>query len=282
MKNLESSAASTEIESNEENNYEQTETTLLKAENTEIEETIDINAVINDAQSVVNEYFSVYDYQGACDYLTEMCNTYYEVVELQNMLNNLGTSFENYIMENAKGEFENKNYDSAVSILSAGINILGEENQELNNMYNEYRLYIPLYINELEYFNKNKECEISTDNDDDIKDNTGHEYRHCYFLRDNWDEEEDWAEYLINGNYNTFSGTVGVSYCQRDTDLTKYFEVYGDGKLLYTSPTMSSGSMPEEFSIDVTGVKVLKIWYPPSDGTNAMAVIYEGLLSRNN
>ena len=41
-----------------------------------------------------------------------------------------------------------------------------------------------------------------------------------------------------------------------------YFKVYGDGKLLYTSPNMTSVQYPVDFSIDVAGVDQLKFeWY---------------------
>ena len=58
-----------------------------------------------------------------------------------------------------------------------------------------------------------------------------------------------------------------------------YFEVYGDGKLLYTSPTMKNDSFPETFDIDISGVKVLKIYYPDSNGNAELATIYDGKLN---
>lgn len=35
--------------------------------------------------------------------------------------------------------------------------------------------------------------------------------------------------------------------------------IYGDGKLLYSSPTMTNGVKPVNFSVDINGVDELKI-----------------------
>ena len=119
--------------------------------------------------------------------------------------------------------------------------------------------------------------------------------------RDNWGNQYDFALYLdgdksenyymeirLDGKYTVFSGVYGCpsentamsSYVfNRATNYSKYFEVYGDGKLLYTSALMRHDYAPEAFAIDVTGVRVLRIQYPATKGPNEIATIFDGIFS---
>ena len=120
-----------------------------------------------------------------------------------------------------------------------------------------------------------------------VRDNMGNEYAHGIHI-DGWDSGVYYYEIRLDGLYTTFSGVCAcpeksatiIDYVY-DTSKknTKYFEVYGDGKLLFTSATMRYDYEPQEFSIDVTGVQVLKILYPATKGPNETATLYDGLLS---
>jgi uncharacterized repeat protein (TIGR02543 family) len=62
--------------------------------------------------------------------------------------------------------------------------------------------------------------------------------------------------YDIAGNYNTLSGIW--TYAEME-DGEYWFEVYGDEKLLFTSDKITVGSAVKPFSIDVSGVQLLKL-----------------------
>ena len=64
--------------------------------------------------------------------------------------------------------------------------------------------------------------------------------------------------YKINAQYSALHGTLFQSYERRNSTQTATFEVYGDGRLLY-SATMTGGKEPIDFNIDITGVLELKI-----------------------
>lgn len=66
-------------------------------------------------------------------------------------------------------------------------------------------------------------------------------------------------EYLLNGRYRRISGTVGLADRDKDTSYTKVLKIYGDNKLLYTSPEIKGGVVPDSFNIDITGVINLRI-----------------------
>ncbi len=66
-------------------------------------------------------------------------------------------------------------------------------------------------------------------------------------------------QYLLNGKYKSFSGTIGVSYNDRDYDDESTVKIFGDNKLLYSSPILTAGITPTVFNIDTSGVINLKI-----------------------
>lgn len=107
-------------------------------------------------------------------------------------------------------------------------------------------------LEDLEYFTKTAHfSELSAD-----KDNTG-VVHNCGIRFYNGYEDE--IQYLLNGRYKTFSGIVGLHYEERDSTRERIVKIYGDDKLLYTSPILTGGKAPAKFNIDVTGVLNLKI-----------------------
>jgi len=68
-------------------------------------------------------------------------------------------------------------------------------------------------------------------------------------------------DYLINNEYKKISGTVFLGFNSRATKSKWNFQIWGDGKLIYTSKLITGGSMPEKFNVDISGVKVLKIGF---------------------
>lgn len=95
--------------------------------------------------------------------------------------------------------------------------------------------------------------------------------------------EPYYISYKIGEKYTTFSGWYGIPAFRAGTDeakkSSKYFEVYCDGKLVFTSNVMKDGSMPQYFEIDITGVDLLTIQYAATNGSNDMAAIFNGRLS---
>lgn len=120
-----------------------------------------------------------------------------------------------------------------------------------------------------------------------VIDNWGNVYE--YGIHVDGDKSE--AYYFsvdLFGEYSTFAGTVacpekGAAISEyvykQSTAYTKYFEVYGDGVLLYTSPTIRYDYPPQDFTVDITGVDRLTIVYPATKGPNEIATIYDGVVS---
>ncbi|MCD7855414.1 MAG: NPCBM/NEW2 domain-containing protein [Clostridiales bacterium] len=67
------------------------------------------------------------------------------------------------------------------------------------------------------------------------------------------------VEYSLNGKFATFSGIIALPYVERNNNSEKVVTIYADGKAVYTSSKMKSGSAPEAFDIDVSETAVIKV-----------------------
>lgn len=116
-----------------------------------------------------------------------------------------------------------------------------------------------------------------------VEDVKGNRYNSGWHL-DGDESSSYFVTYELNGIYATFSGYYG---CPAEDiavsakwifghKYSKYFQVYGDDELLFTSDTMKYTSSPREFVIDVSGIDSLIITYPPSMGPNEIATIFDG------
>ena len=75
-------------------------------------------------------------------------------------------------------------------------------------------------------------------------------------------------QYNLGGKYDTVTGTIFIADTYKSTIQTSYFEAYGDGKLLYTSPKMEKGMLPQDIWFHVTDIQNLEIkFYTRTDST---------------
>jgi hypothetical protein len=70
-------------------------------------------------------------------------------------------------------------------------------------------------------------------------------------------------DYLVNGQYKKISGTVFLDYASRENRgaITGKFNIWGDGRLLYSSDEIKGGFMPTYFEVDISNVNRLKIGF---------------------
>ncbi|MCL1883396.1 MAG: stalk domain-containing protein [Defluviitaleaceae bacterium] len=71
-------------------------------------------------------------------------------------------------------------------------------------------------------------------------------------------------EFPLSNRYNIFAGTlVCYGYQRHNANAAQQgsqFIFYGDGRLIYTSPPISEGTIPVEFNVDVSNVSTLRIY----------------------
>lgn len=194
--------------------------------------------------------------------------------ELQSKYNQLSAKYLEYSIDEAENIFNNnKNYDGAISLITATIDILGEDPRLIAEL-EKYQAYIPVYINELDYIDRYGELIKKSQ----PKDNYGNIYK--YGLRvGGWGNDTYYVTYYLGQNYSTFSGTCILPYSYRNTSESKCFEIYGDSKLLFKSNSMTSMSMPQDFNINVEDVTNLTIKFSMPDSLSVV-LLCDGLLEK--
>ena len=66
-------------------------------------------------------------------------------------------------------------------------------------------------------------------------------------------------EFLLNGEYLSFSGMFCLTYERRTTQRTGRITIYGDNVRLTSSENITGGILPQSFFVDVAGVTTLSI-----------------------
>lgn len=232
------------------------------------------SALKADVDAKLESYFDAFDYEGAVSYLAQVTPLCYSS-DLSGRQTQLADEFAVYVLKIADKDADAENYEGASAVVKQAMNALGQDNEKLSSAYDAYRSHLPVYLVDLDYMS----CKNNVATHDTLEDNTGNMYHNALYMYRAYEYGEGSADYFINGKYATFSGTVAVPRGFENDSKSAYFEVYGDGNLLYTSPTMKNDSFPEAFNIDISGVKVLKIYYPDSNGNAKLATIYDGKLN---
>ena len=207
------------------------------------------------------------DISGAISKLNSI-NTYLEnngisTDSVQQKLDETFAMYAKTYYEKAEASFKDKDIDGAIGNIEVALK-LQPENTDYISKRADYEQYLPyeLYIrdNVLNtevvgvdfYFNKSMESNDNKQMDHSIEweKNTSIYGSSSYTSALN---------YNLAGKYDSVTGTIFLSKESKNTGYKAYFTVYGDGKLLYTSPTVTGGVLPQEVVLNVTGVHKLKI-----------------------
>ena len=113
-----------------------------------------------------------------------------------------------------------------------------------------------VWLCDLDYYDKSH----SWTSGNSEKDNLGEEHEHC--LAVDWissnDNSDPYRVYRLNGQYSQLTGSFFIQYGYRTQDCKATCSIYGDGEKLW-SATLEHGTLPCDFSLDITGVLELKI-----------------------
>lgn len=86
-----------------------------------------------------------------------------------------------------------------------------------------------------------------------IGDEYTFDYKKNFFLSPNT------VTYDVEGKYKRIEGIWGLYHNDNQKNgKSLWVKIYGDEKLLYTTPSVTNGSSIKPFSVDITGVKYLK------------------------
>lgn len=165
------------------------------------------------------------------------------------------------VLKDAKNAYEGDGYEAALSVLYDSLKLLSPDDENIQTAIEYYKGYGPVKLTDLEYFQSIDYMQVIVK--DTVMDNTNHEHTDALAMTDSSTGERGLV-YSIQGKYRTFSGVIFNSLKTRDSSGKFTLRIYGDDTLLFTSQTQTSGTFPEEFSVDVTGVSLLKLVFDSS------------------
>lgn len=207
-----------------------------------------VNSYIESAVSDADAYFQAGDYESG----EQAIDAVREQVE---SLGIDASSVDSYLQVSAKtyadraAEFYSAQKYSAAVVQMEIAARLDPSNSEYQTTLDTYKTYLP--------FDMTQEANILSMSgyyvhQDAMTANNGKTYYNCLQLGDE-------ILYSLNGNYTELTGTIFISSDDKNDIGVTTIEIYADDELVYTSPNITAGFLPQPLSIDVTDVQMLKI-----------------------
>lgn len=192
--------------------------------------------------------------------------------EIQQKIDETLVTYAQSYVKKAEASFNDHDIDGAIGNIEVAMQ-LQPNNGDYRNTYDTYVQYLPfaLYLEEnVFYEDESGDVYGSAEFDITMDSNDNNTMPHCIRWYDNKDTNENsWNVYYnLEGKYDSVTGTLFLEDYYKDYKSPGYFEVYGDGKLLYTSPEVQAGVLPQEIDFDVSGIQKLKISFHGCEGTN--------------
>lgn len=202
------------------------------------------------------------------------------ITNLQNAIDHLDTSerlltkanivkreYSQYAIDSAHEIFtQNSSYQDAWNIVHTAWLNMGQpaDLPQLTEAMDYYASFKPVELLNLDYYTRSgiKPSDwLSTD-----KDNMGNNY--TYGKKYSWWTKSDSEQtYLLNGKYDRLTGIYVCHYDSRNVrsqadnidSFHSELRIYGDGRLLYSSPNMGYKVSPASFDLNINGVNELSI-----------------------
>ena len=234
------------------------------------------SALTKEATAKLTEYAGTGDYVAAHAYYDSLDAKLFDdgLEELDKLLQQAKEKYVAASLASAEAAFgAEKNAAAALDVLrhARGESGLTDFDQKME----EYQTYLPVPLSDLEYTTKGGglNARQQDQNIDPLisKDVNETVYDDGMIIYPNNTEEEAACTitYYLNQKYSAFMGTLYRPYSTLKVDsrwVDEYyskstvFRVYGDGVLLYEAPNFTKSTFdPVDFSVDVTGVRELKI-----------------------
>lgn len=182
-------------------------------------------------------------------------------------------SYADTYAQKAETCFKDKDVNGAIGNMEVAME-LQPDNADYKTKYDTYQQYIPFEL----YLEENVLYEDQTGNmygnaslEQTLESNNNQSMANCirWYNSHAVDDASYNVYYNLEGKYDVITGIVFLTERYRDYKSPAYFQVYGDGKLIYTSPKISAGVLPQAISFKVSGVQKLTISFRGSGGTKA-------------
>ncbi len=123
-----------------------------------------------------------------------------------------------------------------------------------------------VWLSELDYIKKGS---VEIENDRTGKTNTGEEFQHYIYPHRPYSD----VTYYLGGKYDKLTAIWTICYNDKNTEDENSFDIYSDDVLVYSSKTLTGGSLPEDVSVDIKGCQVLTIMFKAGSGAGVLGNI---------
>ena len=210
------------------------------------------------AVQTANEYFQDGEYEDGQEVLEEAREAIQSSAGTQvDVAAYIARSAQNYAAK-AEQFFAQGKIEAALQNMEIAAH-LAPDNADYQAKLDEYGSYLPLDLSKednmltYELLNfRNRATETA---------NNGEIFKNVMYISGFGQYGDRIANYLLGGKYNKVSGTAFLPQDEKNATSGMFFEIYGDGALLYTSPTLTAGVLPAPFEVDVTGVENLRVQF---------------------
>lgn len=233
-----------------------------------------VDAYIGDTLTQVEAYVADGDINGGLEVLNtaksylDECGVNSD--EISQKINETLVTYADSYAQKAEACFNEKDVDGAIGNMEVAME-LQPDNADYKTKYDTYQQYLPFNLYDEDNVIAVEDIDASWahfDTHATANDNT--EMLHVISVgHDSYETTNVYnIQYNLAGKYGTVNGKMFIADTYKNTVQTSYFEAYGDGKLLYTSPKMEKGVLPQDVAFDVTGVQKLELkFYTRTDST---------------
>lgn len=214
--------------------------------------------------NAISRYEEASDYPAAIRAIEQSNTAVQKDPDVIQKLNSLKMIYRDKVIIDADSALKESGYSEAIKIINDGLSVLSSDEKLLAKI-KEYEAYVPVNLFSMEFFEASATYDVVR-GPNIATDNIGEEHSESYTLVDS-SHSNAWATYRINGDYSKLTGCFFLLFEERSTKTDQVLSIYGDDKLLFTV-TITGGTEPVDFSVDISGVKYLKISYHTHASSN--------------
>ena len=235
-------------------------------------------AVLGMLNEKASGYMATGDYEAIIQLVNSNLDNVNGDAEIKRTYVSAVSSYRDQITTEAEQAYQSSGYAQALSIVNRGLSVLNGD-AVLLALRSQYEAMAPVSLTSLTRFLSESHGSVGVT----AADKLGNSYDDCIIYDYGYSEDRG-DIYVLNYAYSSFRGTIFVPSNRSsgyddwvNEHINYYLKIYGDGKLLYTSPSMLSTQYPVDFDIDVSGVDQLTVkweggaitWYVPIGIANA-------------
>ena len=180
----------------------------------------------------------------------------------QTKINEAVSAYAQTYVTKADGAFKQKDITAAVNNIEIACKLQPTNTDYAASLAN-YKQYSPfcLYTEKNVLIYKKTDDGLMAFGNKEWESNDGQKFENCMSVWFDCPTTKMLASaaYSLGGNYDTVSGKLFIPKPSKNDELSAYYEAYGDGTLIYTSPTISTGELPKDTSFSVEGIQQLEI-----------------------